>query len=78
MTGRALKDPAKKNNNQFKVDEFVKSHKLDGTIKSSRCKARESLGMRRTYRYVGMTKDEAQRSRWTFYEAVKVRVWAID
>ena len=51
-------------------DELVKSHKLDGTVKSSRCKARESLGMRRTYKYVGMTKDEAQRSRWTFYEAV--------
>ena len=51
-------------------DDLVKSHKLDGTVKSSRCKARESLGMRRTYKYVGMTKDEAQRSRWTFYEAV--------
>ena len=55
----------------FKGDELVKSHKLDGTVKSARCKARESLGMRRTYKYVGMTKDEAQRSRWTFYEAIK-------
>jgi hypothetical protein len=54
-----------------KFDELVKSHQLNGTVKSSRCKARESLGMRRTYKYVGMTKDEAQRSRWTFYEAVK-------
>jgi len=27
--------------------------------------------MRRTYRYAAMTKDEAQHSRWTFYEAVK-------
>ncbi len=26
--------------------------------------------MKRTYRYAAMTKDEAQRSRWTFYEAV--------
>ncbi len=26
--------------------------------------------MRRTYGYVGMTEDEAQRSRWTFYEVV--------
>ena len=32
----------------FKVDDLVKSHKIDGTEKSSRCKARESLGMRRT------------------------------
>jgi hypothetical protein len=55
----------------FSFDELVKSHKLDGTVKSSRCKACESLGMRRTNKYVGMTKDEAQRSRWTFYEAVK-------
>jgi hypothetical protein len=54
------------------LDELVKSHYLDGTVKSARCKARESLGMRRTYKYVGMTKDEAQRSRWTFYEAVNL------
>jgi len=26
--------------------------------------------MRRTYCYAAMTKDEVQRSRWTFYEAV--------
>jgi predicted DNA-binding protein (UPF0251 family) len=36
---------------------------------------RESLGMRRTVKTVGMTKDEAQRpdglNRETFYEAVK-------
>ena len=44
---------------------------MDGTVKGSRCKAGESLGMRRTYQYVTMTKDEAQRCRWTFYEAVK-------
>ena len=50
-------------------DELVKSQHLDGTVKSSRCKARESLGMRRTYRYAAMTKDEAQHSRWTFYKA---------
>ena len=54
------------------LNELVKSHKLDGTVKSARCKARESLGMRRTYKYVRMTKDEAQRSRWTFYEAVNL------
>ena len=58
----------------FNHDELVKSHKLDGTVKSTRCNARESLGMRRTYKYVGVTKDEAQRpdglNRETFYEAV--------
>jgi len=68
------------------TDGLVKSHKSDGTVKSSRCKARESLGMRRTYQYAAVTKDEAQRSpsallravsmsngRWTFYEAVNRR-----
>jgi len=67
----------------FIFDGLVKSHKSDGTVKSSRCKARESLGMRRTYQYAAVTKDEAQRrpsallravsmsnGRWTFYEAV--------
>jgi len=56
---------------RFKVDELAKSLQSDGTVKSSRCKARESLGMRRTYKYAGMTKDEAQRSGWSFYEAVR-------
>jgi len=55
---------------KINTDELVKSHSLGGTVKSSRCKARKSLGIRRTTKYVGMTKDEAQRSRWTFYEAV--------
>jgi hypothetical protein len=55
----------------IKFGGLVKSHKSDGTVKSSRCKARESLGMRRTYQYAAVTKDEAQRRRWTFYEAVK-------
>ena len=63
-----------------------KSHSLDGTVENSRCKALKSLGMRRTYKYVRMTKAEAQRSpsavlraaslssgRWTFYEAVKIQ-----
>ena len=54
-----------------KFDKLVKSRQSDGTVKSARCKAYESLGMKRTYKYVGMTKDKAQRSRWTFYEAVK-------
>ena len=54
------------------LDSLVRSHKSDGTVKSSRCKARESLGMRRTYQYAAVTKDEAQRRRWTFYEAVNL------
>jgi hypothetical protein len=45
---------------------------MDGKVKSFRCKASKSLGMRRTYKYAAMTKDEAQRRRWTFYEAVKI------
>ena len=65
------------------IDGLVFSHKSDGTVKSPRCKARESLGMRRTYQYAAVTEDEAQRrpsvllravslsnGRWTFYEAV--------
>jgi len=43
------------------VNGLVKSHNSDGTVKSSRCKARESLGMRCTYQYAAVTKDEAQR-----------------
>ncbi|MFA4910460.1 MAG: hypothetical protein WC649_05405, partial [Desulfobacteria bacterium] len=43
----------------------------DGTVKSSRCKARKSEGMKRTYLYAAMTEDAAERRRWTFYEAVK-------
>ena len=31
-----------------KVDDLVKSHETDDTVKSSRCKAHESLGTRRT------------------------------
>ncbi len=41
------------------INDLVKSQKSDGTVKGSRCKAREALGMRRTYQYVAMTKDEA-------------------
>ncbi|MBI4621008.1 MAG: hypothetical protein HY739_12755 [Desulfobacterales bacterium] len=55
----------------IKGDEAVKSQKSDGTVKSSRCKARKSEGMRHTYLYAAMTEDAAERRRWTFYEAVK-------
>jgi hypothetical protein len=34
-------------------------------------KARESCGMRRTFSYAAMTKDEEQRSIRLFYEAVR-------
>ena len=30
--------------------------------------------MRRTEKYAAVTKDEAERSRWTFYEAVNSRM----
>ncbi len=55
-----------------KIDEFVKSHHGDDEVKSSRGKARKSLGMRRTYVYVAVTKDEVQRRIWTFYDVVKI------
>ena len=63
-----------------KFDEVVKSQKSDGTVKSSRCKARKSEGMRRTYLCAAMTEDAApvcvqgtgrEPRRWIFYEAVK-------
>ena len=38
----------------FNEDEAVKSRKSDGTVKSFRCKARKSDGMRRTYLYAAM------------------------
>jgi len=44
--------------------------KLDGTVKSSKIKARESLGMKRTLKYASTTEDETQRRDWTFCEAV--------
>jgi len=59
----------------LKVVEAVKNRKSDGTVKSFRCKARKSDGMRHTYLYAAMTEDAAQRRRWTFYEAVKVIVF---
>ena len=56
-----------------KFDDLVKSHETDDTVKSFRCKAHKSLGTRRTKVYVGVTKDEVQRSIWAFYEVVKFR-----
>jgi hypothetical protein len=46
--------------------------KIGWLRKKAAGKARESSGMRRTLVYAAMTKDEAQRSIRTFYEAVFV------
>jgi hypothetical protein len=43
----------------IKTDELVKSQEWDGKVKSAKCKACESRGVRRTYPYAAMTKDEA-------------------
>jgi len=61
---------AKKSNQYLKVDEAVKIRKSDGTVKSFRCKARKSDGMRCTYLYAAMNEDAAQRRRCAFNEAV--------
>jgi hypothetical protein len=60
---------------QVKADSPVKSQKSDDKVNSFRCKARKYEGMRRTYLYAAMTEDAAQRSRWTFYEVVKVDLY---
>ena len=47
------------------IDDLEKSHKIDGTEKSSRCKARESFGIRRTnkrQKVQGVRLKENQRS----------------
>jgi len=52
------------------IDGLVKSQRSDDKVKRFRCKARKYEGMRRTYWYIAMTEDAAQRSRWTFYDVV--------
>jgi hypothetical protein len=42
-------------------DGLVNSRESYGTVKSSRCKAHESFGMRRSYQYIAVTKGEAER-----------------
>jgi len=54
-----------------KIDEIVKTQNWDGKVKSFRCKARKSRVMRRTYRTSKSQRNEAQRSKWTFYKAIK-------
>ncbi len=62
-------------------DELVKSLQTDDTVKSSRCKARgltsshfngAILRNEAYLSYAAVTKDEAQRSRWTFYKVVSL------
>jgi len=55
---------------KMNFDEVVKSPFPDDFGKNSACKAREYCGMRRSYSYAVVTKDESQRSRRTFYEIV--------
>jgi len=60
-------------------DDFEDGRQKIGTEKGFKCKADDSFGMRRTIRYVGMTKDEVQRSRCVFFEAamdLKEGQWA--
>jgi len=84
LRGWGLKVPGEReallefNNSLSLCDGTVKSpvlrtfyspvHKLDGTVKGAKIKACESLGMRRTVRYVAVTEDEAQRRDWTSNE----------
>ena len=56
LIGKIPKSPLRDTEIAFSLfDGLVKSHKSDGTVKSSICKARESIGMRRTYRYAAVT-----------------------
>jgi hypothetical protein len=54
------------------LDGFVKSQNWEGKVKSSICKARKTLGVRRTYKVSRNDEGEAQRRRWTFCEAINL------
>jgi len=56
---RAFLDQNPPFNLGVKTDEFVISQEWDGKVKSAKCKACESGGVRRTYQYAAMTEDEA-------------------
>jgi hypothetical protein len=60
----------------IKVDYLLKSHQLNGTVKSARCKPLTFLGMRRAHKYVEINKDQVQHpaeiKREIFCEALKV------
>ena len=58
-----------------KRDDAVRIHKLGEFEKRLIGKAREYQGMRRTRMYAAVTRDEAQRSIWTFYEFVKYGIF---
>jgi len=54
----------------FILDEPVKSPISDGFVKSAEIKACEPRGMRRTYGYSAVTRDEAKRRYRTFYGSI--------
>jgi len=56
----------------WRLDDLVKSHRNDGFVKSSRCKARKNLGVQRTYKVRCDDEIEAQRRRWIFYETIRL------
>ena len=60
-------------NTEARFDDLVKSQNCDGKVKSSICKARKTRGERRTYKVRRNDEGEAQRRRWTFYEAIRFK-----
>ena len=57
----------------MKSDSPVKTQRSDDKARRFRCTAHKYEGMGCTYWYAAMTEDAAQRSRWTFYEVVKIK-----
>jgi hypothetical protein len=51
--------------------KVVKSRRSDGAVKSAKTKARESRGVRRTFRTPQRQRDEAQHRYWPFSGAIK-------
>ena len=54
LISEKLCDAALRHCNRNYLAKLVESHHLDGTVKSSRCKAHKSLGMSCTYKYAEM------------------------
>ena len=48
LTGNSPPFYCRRIDDKSKFDDLVKSHESDDTVKSSKCKAHESLGTRRT------------------------------
>jgi hypothetical protein len=55
----------------LKYIDLFKNHNWDDKEISSRSRRANTSGIRRTLSYAAMTKDEAQRGYWAFYEAIK-------